>query len=138
MSFPEGITSLSLKSLMFRIFHGYRLIVELMLSGRPCLRASDKPFPKRWDLKHGLIFAARDCVLDTFDVFSIVCSPRGIGLDPPRKGAMILISWPASLLCLLLGYVGVNPAFQADVEKPAVRQIPVSYRNMRAELEIIY
>ncbi len=39
---------------------------------------------------------------------------------------MILLPWPASLLCLLLGYVGVNPALQADVEKPAVRQIPVT------------
>ncbi len=43
---------------------------------------------------------------------------------------MILLPWPASLLCLLLGYVGVNPALQADVEKPAVRQIPVSYWNI--------
>lgn len=38
---------------------------------------------------------------------------------------MVLLPWPASLLCLLLGYVGVNPTLQADVEKPAVRQIPV-------------
>ena len=38
----------------------------------------------------------------------------------------MLLPWPASLLCLLLGYIGVNPAFQADVDRAAVRQIPVS------------
>ena len=42
---------------------------------------------------------------------------------------MVLLPWPASLLCLLLGYVGVNPTLQADAEKPAVRQIPVNQPN---------
>ena len=42
---------------------------------------------------------------------------------------MILLPWPLSLLCLLLGYVAVKPALQADVEKAAVRQIPVGYWN---------
>lgn len=48
---------------------------------------------------------------------------------------MILLSWPASLLCLLLGYGGVNPALQADVDKAAVRQIPVSYSYTWAHFE---
>ena len=96
-------------------------------------------------MKHGLIFAARDCVVDTFDVsnvfsigFSCVELIQNPSPDLSKKGAMILLPWPALLLCLLLGYVGVNPAFQADAEKPAVRQIPVSFQNMRAELEMIY
>ena len=46
--------------------------------------------------------------------------------------------WSALLLCLLLGYVGVNPALQADVEKAAVRQIPVSYWNLCVYLEANY
>ena len=40
---------------------------------------------------------------------------------------MIRLPWLASLLCLLLAYVGVSPTFQADVDRTAVRQIPVSY-----------
>lgn len=51
---------------------------------------------------------------------------------------MILLPWPASLLCLLLGYVGVNPTFQADVDRAAARQIPVSYWDRSVYLEASY
>lgn len=42
----------------------------------------------------------------------------------------MLLPWPASLLCLLLGYVGVSPALQADVDRAGVRQIPLRSHSL--------
>ena len=87
-------------------------------------------------------FAARDCVLNRFNYcfdtpfLRESLHQRTLPALPalPREKAMIRLLWPASLLCLLLAYVGVSPTLQADVDRAAVRQIPVSYRDTPADI----